>query len=334
MPLPFFEDSIAGQPIYRCLQCKFDSFSASTIRTHCALHEQLVPPETGIPIAMWEKSRQNCLGAAKIAICFLTWNTVKSSALAARAIANEYQRLLRLGCQCKVFWADNGSYDGTQESVGMEFAQIPYAHSLFDTNFGQSVARNSMISLATVWGYDYLLMVDGDVEIVPYSAFALARYLSEHPSNIGCIGLHCHNSTHIDDANVSTECRYIATWMADSSPRIAWTNYGMFRREVLDIVRFDEAEPFLGPGWGFEDDDLCLSMLVSGFECRNTKWFRHMHRRRHSSLRLLDPSLAAKVFNYRKRYLIEKWAPLATTNVAIDFQLRLLVNQHFTAIDD
>lgn len=172
-----------------------------------------------------------------------------------------------------------------------------------------------MIDAAMEWGADYLYLIDGDIETIPYSAFAMSQFLhffgGKHrvfdDKSVGCIGLLSNNCTSEWDEQTARSCRRIELTMINSKPNIAWTQYGVFSREVFESgVRFDENPPFNSPGWGFEDLDLYLTMKSKGFECLNTPYFRHIHRHRHSSIPLLG-SLAAKAFEARKTYVLEKW---------------------------
>lgn len=312
----YYKDSIGNQDIFRCLHCQYDTFSESSVIDHHRFnHLNWELPETAMPLREWHEWRRidNGLQKSKIAIGLLTWNTSEASRLAARAIAEEVFRLTEFKIDSHVFWADNGSDDGTVDAVMSELSDVPVTRNLLEQNWGQSIARNWICDGAVSWNCDYLAMVDGDVEVIPYSVFAMTDYLmrQEIPgvtSSIGCIGMYCRNCTHLENDGASTDCRRIDEHMVSFDPPIAWTNYGVFRCSVIDACRFDVAGPFQGPGWGFEDDDYYLTMMSKGYDSVNTKYFRHMHRRRHSSLKNMDPNLAAKVYNERKAYLLDKWS--------------------------
>jgi hypothetical protein len=152
------------------------------------------------------------------------------------------------------------------------------------------------------------MFVDGDIEIVPWSSFAMLRYLSSKPQTL-CIGLNSQNCAPDYDGHISLECLKIEDWMTFDSPMIAWTQYGVFDAAMFggDGLEFDESGPFGGPGWGMEDDDFYFQMLMRGYESRNCPYFRYLHRPRNSSLRNLGQSLATKVFKDRQEYMRDKW---------------------------
>jgi GT2 family glycosyltransferase len=320
----YFIDSIGGQPWYRCQRCPYDGFLHENIRAH-------VQYAHGGPIAM-PAPGPTCIAGHKIAIGLLTWNTCSASICAATAIRQEIDRLIDAGAVPRLFWVDNGSTDDTVECVrtALWYRCRDHCTEIHNAdNLGQSVARNSIIAECLAWGADYLLMVDGDIEIVPGSALSMGNYLETASPATGCVGVYCRNCTHVRDVEVATEFPALDDCYLDLQPAIAWTNYGMFRRSVLETCKFDTSGPFAGPGWGFEDDDYYMQMVVAGYCSLNTKYVRHMHRRRHSSLRALEPSLAAKVFRDRQQYMIAKWGnePLVADRI------RLLANQTMPVVD-
>lgn len=317
--IPYFTDYINNQPVYRCLRCKFDSFEESTTNSHCLLmHGTIKLPEADLDLHTWvnNKSSFNPLQGKKVALCLLTWNTDTASACAASSLSAEQYRLGVLGIHAPVIWFDNGSTDTTKTAVKDNLRGYVYRSINYTKNIGQSRARNVMINEALECGADYIFMLDGDIEVIPYSVFALAQFIQRYGRLYtysdtlvpGCIGLLSNNCTPTWDEQTARTCRNIDLSIIGKVPGIAWTQYGVFSRQVFEKgVRFDENGPFDGPGWGFEDLDLYLSMQKAGFECLNTPYFRYLHRHRHSSIPLLG-TLAAKVFDDRKAYVLDKWS--------------------------
>lgn len=307
--LGYYQDTHTNQPVYRCQRCKYDTFQLQSIQHHvrynCRAPRAL--PEEDIPFSEWLQSHKDTLRGLEIGVSLLTWNTREASEFAAHALLAEAQRLSGFGIKLHLFWADNGSEDGTLESLNDIFGDTLAAKFSYAVNLGQSKARNDLIWAVQKTKPHYMLMVDGDIELVPYSAFAMARFLESVPDNIGCIGMNSRNCTHKLDLETATSCRKIEAWMTQGDPQIAWTNYGMFRMPVLEVCKFDETGPFDGPGWGFEDDDLYMQMRVSGYDSLNTPNFRHLHRRRHSSVKNLGMDTATAIHHERQRYLVQKW---------------------------
>ena len=307
----YYETYIQGQTVYRCVKCMYNTFEKKNIDYHSKKSHGVLPlPEMDIPLVEWinTRSKDTLLRSKKLAIGFLTWNCSEAAYSSATAIQEEVGRLLTMGLRVPdIIWVDNGSSDDTVAVVRDCLGNTEYTQLMECTNSGQSIARNNIIESALASKVDYLLMVDGDVELIPFSSHALLRFVTEH-TPYGCLGFYSPNCTHLEDGSAAKECRVIVPEMVSEQFLIAWTQYGLFDMKVFrDGVRFDTSPCFRGPGWGLEDDDLCIQMAEKGYKCANTRWFRYMHRRRHSSLKSLDRDLASKVFYQRKAYVNAKW---------------------------
>jgi len=180
------------------------------------------------------------------------------------------------------------------------------------SNAGNSVARNQIIDYMMECGADYLLFMDGDIEIVPFSSFAMMRYMESCGRQLGSIG--ADSAGQSPNRYQVSPCLYgIRGMRLEDVNLVAWTQYGMFRRAVFEEgVRFDENPPFQGPGWGFEDNDLAFQMEVKGFRNQRFMGMVYLHRAMQSSVRImrqlgLDPHA---LYETRKRYVIDKWAPV------------------------
>src|SRR5439155_18307834 len=100
---------------------------------------------------------------------------------------------------------------------------------------------------------DYLLFMDGDIEIVPFSSFAMLRHMENCGQRLGCVGADFRGQSAIR-AQTTPLLYSIDGLRTDEVNWVAWTQYGMFRRAVFEQgVRFDESDAFEGTGWGFED---------------------------------------------------------------------------------
>lgn len=303
----YFIDAIGHELVYRCVTCKYDTFQEPNIKQHVTAHPPIVLPETDIPIDEWANwQKTGPLRDSRITIGLLTWNSKEASTLAAKAIVREINFLRAIGIEASACWVDNGSTDGTQDRVRPIISLVQSAAITWNENRGQSAARNKILDYAAQTDADYVMFVDGDICVIPYSSYALMRSMCN--SYIGCVGMYSYNCTHVeDDPTIATECRCIPSGSHRTKPSIAWTQYGVFSHRVLNSLRFDMAECFRGEGWGFEDDDFALQMMSIGLTSLNTNMFRYLHTRRNSSLRRMDPTLAAKVYRARKEYLVQKW---------------------------
>jgi glycosyltransferase involved in cell wall biosynthesis len=227
----------------------------------------------------------------------------------------EAELLNRLGHQVSVCVCDNGSTDGTAQTLRDLTSSLPVDNHIIlnDHNLGNSVARNQIIDYALSVGADYVLFVDGDIEVVPFSTVAMLRHLEGHGSRLGCVGPHSWGQT---NARARTTPALWAVNPATVHPTdiVAWTQYGMFRCEIFaNGMRFESAPPFDGAGWGFEDNDLAFQMKVAGYRNHYFTGMTYLHRDARSSLRIMrsigiDP---AGRYEARRLYLIEKWRTVA-----------------------
>ena len=166
-----------------------------------------------------------------------------------------------------------------------------------------------MIDLMLKRRDDYLLMIDGDIEIVPHSSFAIMRYMEDQGHYLGCAGPYFYGYS--ADRSQTKKIQFdLSNCPKEEINYVALTQYGMFRRAVFeDGVRFDESEPFSGEGWGFEDNDLAFQMLEKNYQIHMFKGMTYLHRDVHSSIRVMKSSGRDPQINYedRRKYVINKW---------------------------
>ena len=282
----------------------------------CAAHD-LKPTGAGVDAdagsgRAFSKTKAPAAARRKVCLGLLTWNTKEASVDSVLAYAKEAEMLARLGHEACVVVCDNGSTDGLAEALHEldRTLTVPHRFLFNDTNLGNCIARNQIIDAFVELGGDYLLFMDGDIEIVPFSSYAMLRYMDDKGCTLGCLGADSY--THTVDRALATPYLYaIAERDVGTTTHVAWTQYGMFRRDIFEAgVRFDERGPFAGAGWGFEDNDLAFQIRLAGFAIRHFFGIRYMHRAVRSSIRAmqkqrLDPNAA---FRNRRQYLVEKWS--------------------------
>jgi glycosyltransferase involved in cell wall biosynthesis/SAM-dependent methyltransferase len=259
----------------------------------------------------YKEPRPQFAGARTIVLALLTWNTRQVSLESLEAYLREAHLLARLGHRPHLCICDNGSTDGTPAAL-QAFAEkltLPHRLLLNPQNRGNSIARNQIIDYLQEVNGDYLMFMDGDIEVVPFSSVALLRHMENCGSQLGCIGANSAGQT--PHRSHTSPCLYaIDPAQVRSTNLVAWTQYGMFRRQIFNAgVRFDENTPFNGPGWGFEDNDLAFQMETKGFANQYFGGMVYLHRAAHSSLRILreqghDP---LHLYRNRKQYVIQKW---------------------------
>ncbi|MFO1429864.1 MAG: glycosyltransferase [Candidatus Competibacteraceae bacterium] len=260
---------------------------------------------------VFQKGRESgMLPGRRILLALLTWNTKDVSLDSVHAYLREAKLLQRLGQEPYLCVCDNGSTDGTAAALRELQAEIDIPHRFIcnDSNRGNSVARNQIIDYLLECGADYLLFMDGDIEIVPFSSFAMLRYLENQGERLGCIGACSAGQTPYRER---ASAAFYSIEQVETTNLVAWTQYGMFRRQLFEEgIRFDEAGPFTGPGWGFEDNDLAFQIDLKAYANQRFFGMTYLHRDARSSVRIMK-SLGLDVhslYTERKRYMIDKWA--------------------------
>jgi glycosyltransferase involved in cell wall biosynthesis len=248
-----------------------------------------------------------------IQLSLLTWNSLDVSPASLKAIIREASYLKLAGQRVNICVCDNGSTDGTVNKLKdiSESSKINVQFICNPTNRGSSLARNQIIDHAIDHDTDYLLFVDSDIEMVPFSSVAMVSYLHASASNVGAIGLP------MGEAYYTVYKEHVAKWLPnlkDLRVQKTWsaapTHYGLFRTQIFgDGIRFEEKGPFSGPGWGFEDNDLAFQMFVSGWEIHTVYGAIYMHSTAHSTIHALSDSGINPENNYgeRKDFFIKKW---------------------------
>jgi glycosyltransferase involved in cell wall biosynthesis len=284
-----------------------------------ALYRQRPPyPHACIAGVFGKAPRADPPAGKKIVLALLAWNTRDVALDSVRAHVREARMLRRLGQEPFLCICDNGSTDGLSSALQALAPDIDVPHKfIFNRdNLGSSIARNQIIDYMRACDADYLLLMDGDIEIVPFSSFAMLRYMENSGHRLGCIGADSLGQTpHRERASpffYSIDgCRMEITNL------VAWTQYGMFRRAVFeDGVRFDESRPFDGAGWGFEDNDLAFQMDMKGYLNQRFFGMTYLHRDVRSSIRIMRARGidVAGIYARRKQYVIDKWAAVPHIN--------------------
>lgn len=252
--------------------------------------------------------------ARRMLLALLTWNTRDVSLESLAAYVREAHLLLRMGHTPFICVCDNGSRDGTQQALRDLDSGIDVEHRfiLNDRNRGSSIARNQILDYMKEIQADYVMFMDGDIEIVPFSSIAMLRYMESNGSRLGCIGPYAFDQGQSNDRSQVTPVLYnIDRSLVTTTNLVAWTQYGMFRREVFeDGVRFEEQPPFDGAGWGWEDNDLAFQMNVKGYVNQYFTGMTYLHRDIRSSIRIMTAqgTNAQAVYEARQRHVVKKWA--------------------------
>jgi GT2 family glycosyltransferase len=156
------------------------------------------------------------------------------------------------------------------------------------------------------------MMLDGDILYVPSSVNLLAEVLEKH-KEAGCVGFdgrECSTTNRGDASNVAETVRSIdidalICSIPEDQP-IAWTQYGLFREDVIKNCSFDESGYFGKPGYGFEDNDYYRQMKELGYSSYSITGIRYYHDQSSSKRFLAKYNLPT---NWQERYqqFEKKW---------------------------
>lgn len=194
-----------------------------------------------------------------VAVVILSWNELSVT-------RDSVWRLLKEPEVSTVIVVDNGSTDGSKEYFRSLRDNDKFGFIDLPKNAGISVARNLGITMVRE---ELIFLLDGDILYVPGTIKEYAKILEANPDAF-CVGQNSfelvmqneYNGT-IDPLEADlrmTEDYVISDWFP-----MAWTQYGLFRADLLKKQLFIETPPFNEPGYGFEDDWLFHEMREQGY---------------------------------------------------------------------
>jgi len=239
-------------------------------------------------------------GANKCSAIVLNWNESHVS-------LGTIERLLSENID--VIVVDNGSIDGSGDKFKERFgSKIKLV--LLNKNYGSSIARNIGIDLIPA-GNKFTFLIDGDILYVPNTISEYERVINKF-DNCACLGYFdwelrkdgnlSHGTQHKELADkVMGKIKKIGTWYP-----IAWTQYGLFRTEVLKKYRFISIPPFDMCGYGFEDDWLYREFSKDGWISLSVDAPYYYHDA-HFSLRQMQIMNMSAMFEERREAFNAKW---------------------------
>ena len=234
-------------------------------------------------------------------VLLLNWNELDVSKDSVRRLLKE---------NVNIIVVDNGSTDGSKEyfrSINdpkFRFIDLSY-------NMGSSVGRN--IGLEASNG-KYIFLLDGDILYVKGTIAEYQKILDTLPDAF-CVGHHSsiefaktgnnYNGT-LDP--IEADIRISTDYKIEKGVAMAWTQYGLFKGDLLRKVKFYDKGVFGKPGWGFEDNWLLKDMNKLGFESYSVDKPLYYHYA-HSGIRELLKSEKNTQANsrQRKKEFEEKW---------------------------
>lgn len=239
-------------------------------------------------------------GSNKYSAIVLNWN---ESHISIQTVEN----LLKENID--VIVVDNGSMDGSGDKFKEKFGN-KIKLVLLNKNYGSSIARNIGIDLIPS-GNKFTFLIDGDILYVPNTISEYERVINKF-DNCACVGYFdwelrkdgnlSHGTQHKELADKAMDkIKKIGTWYP-----IAWTQYGLFRTEVLKKYRFVSTPPFDMCGYGFEDDWLYKEFSKDGWTSLSVDAPYYYHDA-HYSLREMQKMNASAMFEERREAFNSKW---------------------------
>lgn len=193
---------------------------------------------------------------------------------------------------------DNGSDDNSKDVLrgtpGITLVDCAENH-------GASVGRNAGLDVSTA---DYVFLLDGDILYIPGTIENLIPLM---PEDAGCLGV--HNSQRWDGTGApeDADLRWPGVVTAPNNDfPMAWTQYGLFRGDLLRTIRFYDEGVFGEAGGGYEDDWLYHEMKERGYESYYVDGVLYYHER-HGGQRWLDAKAMKNRNEERKAIFNKRW---------------------------
>lgn len=227
---------------------------------------------------------------ADISVLLLSWNELN--------VIEKSLPLLKAD-KLDIWVVDNGSTDGTREYLKK---QKGINVITFDENMGISYARNRVIEQCKG---EYIFMLDGDIKYIPGAAESMKETLKTLPQNTYCFGVHNPRWDGTQDENEATQA-WSGTGTMKNNVAIAWTQFGIFKGDIVRKYKFPEYGPYFGPGYGFEDDWMHAKLEEDGYVSYYCEAPLYYHDK-HKTMQLLSPEAYQHSMDTRKAELLRRF---------------------------
>lgn len=182
-----------------------------------------------------------------VSICILNWNRVDT-----------LKKTIRLLENCKIeneiIIFDQNSSDGSIEYLKSLSNNQTYV--IFSpVNIGNSLSRNQLVEKSK---YNYIVFLDSDIVPIENSIEELYYFMKDN-KEFSILGYdYTDHST--DFSKITKSENKILLEDLNLDHRIAFTQYGIFKKDVLKKCPFPSFFPFNEEGWGAEDDIVGLTV--------------------------------------------------------------------------
>lgn len=189
-----------------------------------------------------------------ISICILNWNCID---VVKKTISLLSEDLTELEHEIIIF--DQNSTDDSKNFLN-SLNRDNITVILSDKNVGNSISRNIMIKKSK---YKYVLLLDSDIIPIKNSLKCMVDFMEKN-TNCGFLGYdyksYTQDITQITPFENGIEDKDVIIWR----DKVALSQYGLFRKSLLENFSFPEFYPFNQSGWGAEDDALGWVIYKSG----------------------------------------------------------------------
>lgn len=183
-----------------------------------------------------------------ISICILNWNCKEIIEESISLILSDLSDIL----DYEIIVYDQNSTDGSIEYLKTINNQNNIKVIFGKENCGNSISRNKMIEEAR---YKYILLLDCDIIPIKNSIKCMIDFMEKNPS-YAFLGYECTSFSINRDAVTDYEHCISSNDIVDWKDKFVFSQYGIFKKSILDTFKFPEFYPFDRPGWGAEDDIL------------------------------------------------------------------------------
>jgi hypothetical protein len=199
----------------------------------------------------------------------------------------------------EIFVYEQGSEDDSAEMLRNSRRLNQKIHVFYETeNKGQCISRNSMASAATG---EFILFLDGDIDLIPGSIKAMLDFLQHTDRSIGAVCYDVKSDTP-NEADATKAENTILLEDVVLTQRFMFFHYAMWRADTALKHPLPEFAPFNGPGWGCEEDAALL--YTPGTTTAIIKYRKFYHARDQRSFNFLGQDALA-------RSRAKRWASLA-----------------------
>lgn len=169
----------------------------------------------------------------------------------------------------QVVLVDNGSTDGSKQYY-KDLKHDKFVFVDLPKNMGPSVGRNKGIKLCEG---DYIFLCDGDILYVPDTVREYSKILNYYKDAF-CVGQNSYQYETMVDVNrhangignpIEADIRMSDDYIISDWFPMSWTQYGLFRANLLHEYPFIEEGAFGEAGYGLEDDDFYHEMKKRGY---------------------------------------------------------------------